>query len=329
MPKLPLTIAISDYDHVRDFVSGRVRAEGIEPTFLQLSIEEIFFRFTKFREWQVSEMSMAKYVALRSQGDESLSAIPVFPSRVFRHSSIFVRADGPVRAPQDLVGRRVGLPEWAHTAAIYTRGLLLHDYGVRLQDIDWVQAGVAQPGRVEKVKLALPEGVRLAPAADRSLNDMLLEGALDAIIAAHPPPAFKAGDPAVVRLFADYREVEDAYWRKTGIFPIMHLVAIRSEVLAAHPWIAVNLLKAFEEAKRRSVARALESTASRFPIPWSFHHAERALRDFGNDYWPYGIEANRTTLTAFLAFAHEQGVCHRRLEPEDLFPESVHSFFKV
>lgn len=329
MSKLPLTIAISDYDHVRDFVTGKVDAAGIEANFLELTIEEIFFRFTRFREWDVSEMSMAKYVSLRSQGDTSLSAIPVFPSRVFRHSSIFVRADGDMKTPQDLAGRKVGLPEWAQTAAIYTRGLLMHEYGIGLQDIAWVQAGVAQPGRVEKVNLALPEGMTLTRRPERTLNDMLLSGELDAIMTAHPPPAFEEGNPEVVRLFADYRDVEAAYWKKTGILPIMHVIAIRSDVLDAHPWIAANLLKAFDEAKNRSVARALEATASRFPIPWSFYHAEAAVRDFGENYWPYGIEPNRTTLESFLRFAHEQGVCHRLLAPEDLFPESVHSSFKV
>jgi 4,5-dihydroxyphthalate decarboxylase len=327
--KLPLTIAISDYDHVRDFVAGKVAAEGIDANFLQLSIEEIFFRFAKFREWDVSEMSFGKYVSLRSQGDESLSAIPVFPSRVFRHASIFVRADGQVRAPGDLVGRKVGLPEWAQTAAIYTRGLLTHEYGVALKDIDWYQAGVAQPGRTEKVKLSLPEGVHCTPAPDKSLNDMLLSGELDAIMTAHPPPAFKNRDPRVTRLFADYHDVERAYWGKTGIFPIMHVIAIRADVLTAHPWIAANLFEAFERAKERSVARALEITASRFPIPWLAAHAEAAARDFGADFWPYGIEPNRPTLEQFLRFAHEQGVCHRRLAVEELFPETVHSFFKV
>ncbi len=328
MANLPLTIAITDYDHIRDFASGAVRADGIDATFLTLSIEEIFFRFTRYREWDVSEMSMAKYVSLRSQGDDSLSAIPVFPSRVFRHSSIFVRGDSKIEKPEDLAGCKVGLPEWAQTAAIYTRGLLMHEYGVSLQDIDWYQAGVAQPGRTEKVALKLPAGVRYTPVPDNSLNDMLLDGTLDAIMTAHPPPAFEQGDGRVVRLVPNYYEVERAYWEKTGIFPIMHVVAIRTEVLQANPWIAVNLLSAFEAARKRSVARALDNTAARFPIPWIAHHAEVAAREFG-DLFAYGIENNRVTLEKFLEFAHEQGVCHKPLAPEDLFPETVREFFKV
>ena len=326
--RLMLTVAISDYDHVRDFASGVVRADGIATTFLTLTIEEIFFRFTKFREWDVSEMSMGKYVSLRSQGDTSLSAIPVFPSRVFRHSSIYVRRDGPVRAPADLKGRKVGVPEWAQTAAVYSRGALVHQYGLKLQDIDWYQAGVNEPGRAEKVKLALPHGVRYTPVPDKSLDGMLLAGELDAVLTAHPPDSFEHGDPRIVRLFEDYRTVEEAYWRATGIFPIMHVVAVKADVLAQHPWVAGNLLKAFEEAKRRSVARALEVTATRFPVPWIYDTAAKAQAQFG-ELFPYGVEPNRVTLEAFLEYAFEQGVCHRRLAVDELFPETVGSRFKV
>jgi 4,5-dihydroxyphthalate decarboxylase len=329
MPPLPLTLAISDYDHVRDLVSGRVKPEGIDLTALVLSIEEIFYRFTVYREWDVSEMAMGKYVSLRSQGDTSLTAIPVFPSRMFRHSSIYARSDGPVKTPADLKGRRVGVPEWAQTAAIYTRGLLVHQYGLALADIAWVQAGVNEPGRTEKVALKLPAGVTIERPAQKSLNGMLLAGELDAVMTAHAPEAFEAGDPRIKRLFPDFMPVELAYWRETGIFPIMHCIAIQTRVLEAHPWIAMNLLTAFEAAKRRSVARAFEATASRFPIPWSHERATMAAPLFGNEYWPYGIEPNRVTLTAFLTYAREQGVCHRLLTPEELFPPEVASAFKV
>jgi 4,5-dihydroxyphthalate decarboxylase len=329
MSRLPLTLAISEYDHVRDLVSGRVKPEGVELRSLVLSIEEIFYRFTLHREWDVSEMAMGKYVSLRSQGDTSLTAIPVFPSRMFRHSSIYVRSDGPLRSPADLKGRRVGIPEWAQTAAIYSRGLLTHQYGVPLSDIAWVQAGVNEPGRTEKVPLKLPAGVSVERPGDKSLNAMLLAGELDAVMTAHAPAAFEAGDPRIRRLIEDFMPVELAYWRETGIFPIMHCVAIRTRVLEAHPWIAMNLLTAFDLAKRRSVARAFEATASRFPIPWAHERAGAVAPLFGDDYWPYGIEPNRITLEAFLQYAHEQGVCHRRLKPEELFPVEVASAYKV
>lgn len=329
MPDLELTIAVSDYDHVRDFAAGRVKAEGIDARVLTLSIEEIFSRFVKFREWHVSEISAAKYVALRSRGDDTLSAIPVFPSRAFRHSCIYVRGGSKIRTPEDLRGAKVGYPEWAQTAGIYARALLTHEYGVPLSEIDWRQAGVAQPGRKEKVALDLPDGIRVTSMPDKSLNEMLLSGELDAVITAHPLPAFMAGDGEVVRLVADYREVEQDYWRRTGVFPIMHLVVIRRDVLQDHPWVAVNLQAAFEEAKRRSVARMLDPQASRFPMAWTTHCAETAVETFGGEPFPYGVEANRTTLENFLRYAEEQGVIDRPLSVDELFERTVLDRFAV
>ena len=329
MNELPLTLAISRYDHVEDLIVGRIQPEGIKLTSLSLPIEEIFFRFLKHREWDVSELSFGKYASLISQGDTSLTAIPVFPSRIFRHSSVYVRRDGPVRRPEDLAGKRIGLPEWAQTAAVYSRGFMQHQYGIDLTGVDWVQAGVNEPGRAEKVKLDLPAGIRLTPLPTKSLSGMLVAGEVDAILSAHAPDCFEEGHPDIVRLFPDYMAVEAEYYRATGIFPIMHVIAIKRPLVEAHPWIAMSLLKAFEEAKRLSVARALEVTAPRFPIPWCFEHARRAQDLFGEDHWPYGVDGNRTTLEAFLRYAHEQGVCHRLLAPEDLFPPQVLSRVRV
>ncbi|MFQ5841314.1 MAG: 4,5-dihydroxyphthalate decarboxylase, partial [Thermodesulfobacteriota bacterium] len=258
MHKIHLTLAIGDYDHVRDFAQGDIRAEGIEITYLKLQHEEIFYRFIYFREWDVSEISMAKYVSLISQNDESLTAIPVFPSRIFRLSSIYVHRDGDIHKPEDLAGKKVGVPEWAQTASVYTRGYLVHQVDIPLQDIDWYQAGVNQAGRTEKVDLKIPKGVRYTPVPDRSLTELLLSGDLDAVLSARPPRYFLDGKPEIVRLFPDYRTVEEAYWRETGIFPIMHTIAIRADVLKRYPWVAMNLFKAFEGAKRRSIERALD-----------------------------------------------------------------------
>jgi 4,5-dihydroxyphthalate decarboxylase len=324
-----LTLAMSDYDHIRDLTSGVVRADGIDLVYLPLSIEEIFFRFTQFREWEVSEMSFGKYASLVSQDDRSLTAIPVFPSRIFRYSSVYVRKDGPVATPRDLAKRRVGLPEWAQTAAIYTRGMLAQEYGIGLADVEWHQAGVNQAGRIEKVDLRLPQGVRLVRHEDKTLNRMLLEGELDAVMTAHPPEAFKQGNPQIVRLFGDSQALEEDYWRRTGIFPIMHVVALRRDVVDRFPWVPMNLFKAFEEAKRRSLARAREVTAPRFPVPWLLNAVEKAQSLLGDDFWPYGIEPNRRTLEAFLAFAHEQGVCHRRVAVEELFAPQLRASFRV
>ena len=328
MTRLPLTLAISEYDHVADLVNGRVEAEGIDLTCLSLPIEEIFFRFLSYREFDVSEISFAKYASLISQGDESLTSIPVFPMRIARHSSIYVRRDGPVRKPSDLAGRRVGLPEWAQTAAVYSRGFLVHQYGLDLSSVEWIQAGVNQAGRKEKVGLKLPPGIKLTPRPDKSLSEMLVSGEIDAALTAHPPACFHDGHPNVRRLFEDFMEVEKRYVQDTGIFPIMHTMAIRKELVKQNPWIAMNLLTAFEEAKRRSIDRAL-FVGSCFPIPWGYELARQAQEMFGKDYWPYGIEPNRTSLDAFLQYAYEQGVCHRRLAIEELFPLQVQKRTRV
>ena len=322
--RLRLTLAIGEYDHVRDLCTGAVRAEGITVTPLHLPTEEIFHRFTRYREWDVSEMSFAKYAALRSRGDDSLEAIPVFPSRMFRHSSIYVRTDGPVRTPADLLRRRAGVPEWAQTAAVYTRGLLADRYGLDLRAIEWVQAGVNEPGRAEKVALSLPEGLRLTPRPDTSLEALLHGGGIDAMLSAHPPAAFEAGAPWIRRLFDDPEAEERAYHAETGIFPIMHVVVLRRAVLDRFPWAARNLYDAFEQAKRRSQARMLEFTASRIPLPWAPYRAAAAQAAFGGDPWPYGVEPNRVTLEAFLGWAAEQGVAARHMPPAELFaPETL------
>ena len=329
MSKLPLTMAIPDYDHVRDLVSGRVQAEGIELTCLVYPVEEIFYRFIVYKEFDVAEISFAKYSALIAQGHEDFIAIPVFPSRVFRHSSIYVRNDGPIKTIADLKGRKVGIPEWAQTAAVYSRGFLQDQYGIKPSTIEWVQAGVNQPGRIEKVDLKLPEGVTITRVADKSLNEMLLKSEIDAMMVARAPNAFVEGNPKIRRLFDDFIEVETDYYKKTGIFPIMHAVALRRAVIAKNPWVARNLFTAFEEAKRRSIERVLEATVSLFPIPWYFEHARRGMELFGKDYFPYGIEPNRKTLEAFLKWAHEQGVCKRLVEVDEMFPDSLHSTHKV
>ena len=326
MERLSLTLAIGDYEHTRDVVTGQVPVQGVSLNVLNLPPEEAFFRFTFFREWEVSEMSMGKYVSLRSQEDKGITAIPVFPSRVFRQSMIYVREGGKIDRPEQLKGKRIGVPEWAQTAVIYSRGYLTHQAKVPLASVEWIQAGVNEAGRVEKVKPKLPEGVRLRPEPRHSLNDMLLAGDIDALLSARPPRGIGSG---IRRLFPDYEAVEAAYFRETGIFPIMHVIVIKTEVLERHPWLAMNLYKAFEEAKRRSVERLSDITASHAPLAWLAPYAERMKSLFGEDIWPYGLEKNRTTLQAFIDFAFEQGVCHRRLELEELFPRQVLTSFKV
>jgi 4,5-dihydroxyphthalate decarboxylase len=328
-PNLQLTLAINDYDHVRDLVSGAVAVEGIDLTCLSFSVEEIFFRFARHREWEISEFSFAKYCSLRASGDEGIIAIPVFPSRSFRHSAIFVAAGGPIDDPAALAGGRIGVPEWTQTATVYARGLLEHQYGVKVADVEWFQAGTNEPGRIEGIALSPPPGISLTAVPEKTLNEMLLAGELDAVIAAHPPAAFEDGSGGVVRLFGDYRAVEEAYYRETGIFPIMHVIALRADVVAAHPWVAGNLYGAFVEAKRRGLERALDANAPRYPIPWSFANAEHAAEIFGEDFWPYGLEPNRPTIQGFLDYCFEQGVTARKLAPEELFVPAVLETFRI
>lgn len=328
MGNIHLTIAMGDYDQVRDFAYGEVKAKGIDITFLCCEIEEIAHRFTSYREWDVSEMSLGLYVSSLSREDKGSIAIPIFPSRSFRHSSIFTRKEGGVKKPEDLAGKRVGIPVWSQTAVVYVRGYLMHEVGIPLEQIDWYQAGVNEPGRQEHTELRLPPRVHCTRVPDRTLSEMLLSGDLDAVISARPPAPFLRGDPSIVRLFPDFQAVEEAYFRKTGIFPIMHTVVIRRDVYERHPWVAMNLFQAFEEAKKRSLNRALSTNAARFPIPWYASYAMKARELFGEDFWPYGIEANRVTLEAFLRYAHEQGVARRLLSVEELFCEEVQTAYK-
>jgi 4,5-dihydroxyphthalate decarboxylase len=329
MSKLQLTLAISRYDHVEDLVTGRVPVQGIDLNCLDLPLHDIFFRFIHFLDFDIAEMSMAKYVSMISQQNTDVTALPVFPSRVARHSSIYIRRDGPVRTPADLRGRRVGVPEWAQTAAVYSRGLLMHHFGLDLSSVEWFQAGEDQAGRREKVALKLPSGLKLTPIADKTLANMLVDGELDAILVAQPPQHYLNGHPNIVRMFENYLALEQEYVRETKILPIMHVAAMRKAVVDQHPWTAANLLNAFEIAKNNSLERALYAGVTRFPIPWCFEYARQAQEIWGNDFWPYGIEGNRKTLELFLQYAYEQGVCHRKVSVEELFPAQVHSHYRV
>jgi 4,5-dihydroxyphthalate decarboxylase len=325
--RVPIALAVNDYDHVRDLASGAVPVEGVALNCMHHSVEEIFFRYTKFREWDASELSLAKYCSLRAAGDDSLVAVPVFTSRAFRHSAIFVSAAGPVDQPSELAGGRIGIPEWTQTATVYARAVLEHEFGVGMRDVTWIQAGTNEPGRAEGVTVAAPPGVSVIARPDDTLNDLLIEGELDAVIAAHPPTEFERETGRVVRLFSNYREVEEDWYRRTGVFPIMHVLTLRAEIHQRHPWIAMNLVTAFEASKRRSLERMLDFGAPRIPVPWGPANNERGRSVVGADPWPYGIEPNRTTLNAFLDYAVEQGVCERRIAVEDLFvPEVQHRF---
>jgi 4,5-dihydroxyphthalate decarboxylase len=328
---LPLTLAIEDYDHVRDLVYGKVKPEGIDLTCLNFQVEETFFRFANAYEWEISELSFAKFCSLRSLEDPPVIGIPVFISRVFRHSAFYIRSDGKIKSASDLKGCRIGVPEWTQTATVYARGWLHHEGGAPLDSVEWVQGGVNEPGRKEMGKAKLPDGIRYREEKDRSLTDLLLNGELDAVISARPPNAFLADDGRMQRLMPDYQEIELEYFRRTGVYPIMHTVAIRRDVYERNPWIAMNMMTAFEQAKAMSVERLSDINVSRIPFPWMLDSFVKMHGEFfpGHDYWPYGIEANRPTLETFLQYCDEQGVTHRKMAPEDLFAKETLSSFKV
>jgi 4,5-dihydroxyphthalate decarboxylase len=326
---LALTIATTDYDHFRDFRLGLVRAEGIDANWLMLGHHEIFSRFTFNREWDVSELSFAKFTAQVTRKDSDIIGLPVYASRLFRFSSFYVNRKAGIKTVKDLRGKRIGVPEWAHTAAVYMRGWLMHEGGVSLSEIDWVQAGTNEAGRIEKVELSLPKGVRVTSAPDKTLSEMIASGELDSVIIARPPNSFRENHPDVVRLFPDYETLEQKYYQDTGVYPIMHVIAMRKAILDGQPWVARNLYNAFEESKRRSLERILDPAVSRYPVPWLTNYAARMQQSFGGNLFPYGIEANRPTLELFLRYAHEQGIAHRLAKPEEIFPAGIMASVKV
>lgn len=317
--RIAVRAGFGDYDHTRDLWAGGVTSDLLDlDATVADSPEEIFSRFLEGGEWDVAEMSLAVATALRGQGDESLVVLPVFPARAFRHGSIYVRSDGPVGEPGDLTGKRVGIPVWAQTAGIYVRGLLASQYGVDLHSIDWVRAGVDAPGRKEPVDVPF-DAFRIRSAPQSTLDRMLLDGEVDAVISARPPAAVEQRDPRVGRLFKKHTFDEMDYAKKSGIFPIMHVLVVRREFHDAHPGVAHELQRMFTEAKDRSVRRALSAVVPSYPLPWAAANAARARDLIGDDFWPYGIEPNRSAIELFLDHCVDQSITPRRLDVDELF----------
>ena len=323
MSKLKLTIATTDYDHFRDFRLGVVNAEGIDHTWLNLGHHEVFARFTFNREWEVSELSFAKFCAQVTRPDSDIIGLPVICSRLFRFSSFYVNKNAKIKTVQDLKGKRVGSPEWAHSAAVYMRGWMHNEAGVKLTDVHWYQAGANAPGRIEKVELNLPKGLKLTRVADKSLSEMLASGEIDCAIIARPPTCFLENHPDVERLYPNYLEMEEEYYARTKVWPIMHIIAVQKRIIDENPWVARNLLNAFNESKRRSLERLLDPAVSRYPLAWLPTYARRMRDMFGGDPFPYGIEENRPTFEQMLLYTWQQGIAHRHAKPEDLFPKGV------
>jgi 4,5-dihydroxyphthalate decarboxylase len=330
MSRLRLTLACWNYDRTRALADGSVRPEGIELDYLGLEVEETFFRMLRHREFDVAEMSLSSYTVTLSRDDPPFIALPVFPSRMFRHSCIFISAKSGIREPKDLVGRRVGVPEYQMTAPVWIRGILQDEHGVDPASVSYFTGGVEEPGRTEKLKLDLPARIRIAPIeATRTLARMLADGDVDALYTARTPSTFATRPAAIHRLFDDYVAAERDYHRRTRIFPIMHTVVIRRDVYRAHPWIAQSLCKAFSEAKRRAQADLAATNALSSMLPWQIAHVEEARRQLGDDWWPYGLEPNRNVLDTFLRYHHEQGLSKRRLTPDELFAPETREAFRI
>jgi 4,5-dihydroxyphthalate decarboxylase len=326
---IPLTYAGAVYDRTRPLYDGTVRAEGIDLRYLQTDIEELFWRQGRYHEFDAAEFSFGAYLAAAEQPDRPFDAIPVFPSRAFRHSALYVRADSEIEKPEHLGGRAVGTPEWSMTASLWMRGILGEHYGVDLTSVRWRTGGLEEPGRQEKSRVVAPDRFDVGPIPEEStLTGLLLDGTLDAVLTARPPRAFLDGDLRIRRLFPDFRAAELDYHRATGIVPIMHVVVIKRDVLARHPWVANNLRRAFEEARRPAATQLRDTAVCSSSLVWESAYAEQEAALLG-DPFAYGVSANRATLDAVLRYAAEQGFTSRPLALEEVFLPSTLTDAKI
>ena len=328
MSKLRLSFGCWNYDRTRALLEGRIQPDGIDLNYLNMPVEETFFRMLRHQEFDVAEMSLSSYSVSLFKPGQPFIAIPVFPSRFFRHSCIYVNANAGIREPKDLIGRKIGNPEYQMTAPVWIRGILQDECGVPVDTQTYYQGGEEEPNRPEKLKLELPPNIKVQPIGEKdTLAAMLRDGGIDAFYTARMPSTYHTGGGKVKRLFENYMEVEQAYYRKTRIFPIMHTIAIRRSVYEANPWIAMSLYKAFVQSQRETYEDLYVTAALKTMLPWLTKHVEDARALMGDDFWPYGFAPNRETLATFLRYHHEQGLSKRLLTPEELFaPETLESF---
>jgi 4,5-dihydroxyphthalate decarboxylase len=326
--KLRLTLACGDYDRTRALRDGEVQPEGIDLTYLTLPVEETFFRMLRYREFEVAEMSLSTYAASLFDADPSMIAIPIFTSRAFRHSGVFINRSSGIREPEDLRGKVVGNPEYQLTACVWIRGILAEHHGVPADGVRYLTGGLEEPRRHEKLELKLPERFDVSSIrGGKTLSEALAGGEIDALYTPRAPSVFYEDGSSVARLWADSQAAEEAYFQASRIFPIMHTVVLRRDVYERAQWVARSLLKAFVQARDRAYERLRETAALSYMVPWLPQQNDRAVELMGQDFWPYGFDANRTVLDTFLGYHHEQGLSPKRLKPEDLFaPETFESF---
>ena len=328
MSKLKLTFGCWNYDRTRALMDGSIQPDGIDLNYLNMPVEETFFRMLRHQEFDVAEMSLSSYSVSLFKEPRPFVAIPVFPSRFFRHSCIYVNANSGIREAKDLIGKRIGNPEYQMTAPVWIRGILQDHYGVPVDSVTYFTGGEEAPGRAEKIKLDLPANITVQSIGPtQTLAQMLLDGEIDALYTARMPSSFLTGGGKVKRLFEDYEQVERNYFKETKMFPIMHTVAIRREVYEANRWVARSMMKALEESQRRAYEDLYETAALKTMLPWLTSHVEQVKAEMGSDYWPYGFEKNQATLSNFLRYHFEQGLSKRLLTPQELFaPESLEAF---
>lgn len=328
MSALKLSIAMGDYDRTRAIYDGRIGIDGVDPNCMLLSPEEMFFRAFRHQAFDVSELSLSSYSISVARGDPHYVAIPVFLSRAFRHTSIYVRKDRGINQPADLRGRKIGIAEYQLSANVWFRGIFEDEYGVKPSEIKWVRGGMNTPGRPEKIKVDLPSDIDLTQAPDgATLNQMMIDGDIDGFVGPRAPACFDEGNPLIGRLFDDTVSEAETYFRKTGIFPIMHVLGVRRSLADAHPWLPGALLKAFTKAKIAAQEALADTSATKVTMPFVEDNLARTHALMGADFWPYGLAANRKVLKTFLGYHHAQGLSPREVDVEELFhPATVEAF---
>lgn len=323
MRPLRISLGCTVSDRTRPFLEGRVAIEGCELEPITGEPEDLFARALRNEEFDVTELSLSSYLVVLGKRMSPYLAVPAFPSRAFRHSAVYVRTDRGIERPEDLPGRAVGVPEFQQTAALWVRGILADRHGVPPSAIRWRTGGLERPGGEERIPVQVHEGIDVQPIdASSTLSAMLAEGRLDALVSPRPPSCFEAGDPQVRRLWPDHRAEERRFYRDTGLFPIMHLVAVRRSLADRHPWLAANVFRGFAEAKRLAIHDLEQTNFLRVTLPWIDLEEIRAL--MGEDYWPYGLAANRPELESAIRWSVEEGLSPRSLDPSKLFaPETL------
>jgi 4,5-dihydroxyphthalate decarboxylase len=330
MAKLQLSVAMGDYDRTRALFDGRVQIDGVDPVYMLLYPEEMFFRAMRGREFDVCELSFSSYLVKHSRGECPYIAMPVFLSRAFRHTSLWARRDR-IHKPEDLKGKRIGLPEYQLTAHVWARAILQDDFGIRPQDVTWVRGGIDMPGRPEKIGLQLPPDIRIEQAPEgTTISELLDRGEIEGFMAPRPPSRHvQQRNPNVRWLFDDPTAAAKDYYRRTGVFPIMHVLAVRKELAERHPWLPMALTKAFTEAKALALDALSDTSATKVTLPFVEEQLKAARDAMGEDYWSYGVQPARRTLETFVRHHHSQGLSPRLVPVEELFHPATYESYSI